>query len=56
MLFTVDFSIKVNGLFSTIYTAFIDALTVSECKQKAEYIKEKLPENKHHHVHVFIEQ
>lgn len=55
MLYSVDFSILVNECFSTIHTAFIHATTVSECKDLAEDIKVKLPENKNHHVHIFIE-
>lgn len=57
MLFSVDFSIKVNGLFSTIYTALIHAISVSECMYKAERIKEeKLVEFKNQQVHIFIEE
>ncbi|MED3549988.1 hypothetical protein [Cytobacillus praedii] len=55
MLYSVDFSIQVNGCFSTIHTAFIHATTVSECKDLAEDIKVNLPESKSHHVHIFIE-
>lgn len=56
MIFTVDFSIKVNGLFSTIHTALIQAISVSECMYKAECMKdEKLIEFRNQQVHIFIE-
>ncbi|MEH7122082.1 hypothetical protein V7127_02435 [Bacillus sp. JJ1773] len=54
MLFSVDFSIQLNGDFHTIHSAFIHAENVTECKKMAEKIKGELPENKHYHVHIFI--
>lgn len=56
MLYAVDFSIRVNESFSTIYTALIHAISVSECMGIAEEIKDTLPENKKQHVHIFIEE
>lgn len=55
MLYAVDFDIKVNQRFCTVHTAFIHASSVSECMNKAEEIKESLPANKSHQVHIFIE-
>lgn len=55
MLYSVDFSIRINEMFHTIYTAFIHAMSVSECMSLAEDIKNNLPENKKYHVRIFIE-
>jgi hypothetical protein len=55
MLFEVDFSIKINGYFQTVHKEFIFAESVSECQDKAESIREELPQNKHNHLHIFIE-
>lgn len=54
MLYEVDFAIKVNGSFSTIYTAFVQALSVSECQFKAEEIRDSLPQARNHNVQIFI--
>ncbi|MBS4190353.1 hypothetical protein KHA94_09080 [Bacillus sp. FJAT-49705] len=56
MLFTVDFSILINKNFKTIHTAFIHEETVSACMDVAEGIKSEIPENKQHHVYIFIEE
>jgi hypothetical protein len=55
MVYPVDFSIKINGNFQTIHKAFIFADSVSECRDKAEDMCNDLPQNKNHHVHIFIE-
>jgi hypothetical protein len=55
MIFPVDFAIKINDSFCTVHTALIYAQSVSECQDKAEEIRESLPQNKKHHVHIFIE-
>jgi dynactin complex subunit len=54
MLFEVDYSIKINGNFQTIYKEFIFAASVSECQYKAEVIRDELHQNKQQHVHIFI--
>lgn len=54
MLYEVDFSIKISENFSTIHTAFIHALSVSECQGKAKTIRDTLPQMKEHQVHIFI--
>lgn len=53
-MFEVDFAIKVKGSFCTVHTAFIHASSVSECQDKADELKETLPQFKDHHVHIFI--
>jgi hypothetical protein len=55
MLYQVDFSIKVNGSFFNVHQEFIFAQSVSECQDHAEKIREELPHNQQHHVHIFIE-
>lgn len=55
MLFEVDFSIKVNDSFCTVHKQFIFAQSVSECQEQAEEILETLPQQKSHHVYIFIE-
>lgn len=55
MIYEVDFAIKLHGTFQTIYTAFIEAMSVSECQYKAEKIKENLPQDKTQDIRIFIE-
>jgi hypothetical protein len=55
MVYPVNFSIKINESFCTVQTALIFADSVSECMDKAEGVKETLPQYKKHHVHIFIE-
>lgn len=55
MLFEVDFAIKINESFCTIYIAFLQAETVSECHSQATEIANTLPQSKNHEVHIFIE-
>lgn len=56
MLFHVDFALKINSDFQIVHKAFIFAESVSDCQDKAEVIRDQLPQNKHHHVHIFIEE
>ncbi|MFE4522160.1 hypothetical protein ACFRCQ_08375 [Cytobacillus firmus] len=56
MLFSVDFSIRVNESFQTVHWAFIPAESVTECREVAQEIKANLPESQKHQVHIFIEQ
>ncbi|MGD6845260.1 hypothetical protein ACQCVH_22410 [Bacillus infantis] len=56
MLFSVDFDIRINESFCTVHTAFVPAESVSECMDIAEGMKETIPANKDHYVHIFIEQ
>jgi hypothetical protein len=55
MLYHVDFAIKINDSFQVVHKAFIFAESVSECQDKAETMREKLPQNKQHHVLIFID-
>lgn len=55
MLYKVDFAIKIKGVFNTIQSAFIQAISVSECQDKAEEIRDTLPAYKKHHIYIFIE-
>lgn len=55
MVFSVDFCIRVNNTFCTIYAMLVHAMSFSECRAIAEEVKEELPANKKHHVHIFIE-
>ncbi|NEX77397.1 hypothetical protein G4Z05_00585 [Bacillus thermocopriae] len=55
MLFEVDFALRINDNFLTIHKAFVLADSVSECQKKAEGIRNELPQNKLHQVHIFIE-
>lgn len=55
MIYEVDFAIKINNTFQTIHTAFIEAISVSECQHKAETIKDKLPHAKTEDIRIFIE-
>ncbi|UOE54940.1 hypothetical protein [Cytobacillus oceanisediminis] len=55
MLFSVDFTIECNGGFSTVHTALIHAMSVTECKSVAEDILEELPELTDQKIHIFIE-
>jgi hypothetical protein len=52
MLFSVDFSIRVNGNFQTVHTELIFANSVSECKQEAMKISNTLQQED---IHIFIE-
>ncbi|WP_141433009.1 hypothetical protein [Bacillus sp. 03113] len=54
MLFEVDFAVKENGDFNTVYTALIDAKNVSMCKEEANDIKANLPNHIDKRVYVFI--
>jgi len=54
MLFEVDFALRINGNYQTIHTAFVAADSVSECMDKAEGIRDELPQSKNQHVHIFI--
>jgi hypothetical protein len=54
MLYEVDFAIKVLGSFCTVHTAFIQAISVSECQAKAEEIRNTLPQSRNHDVRIFI--
>ncbi|GAA0313606.1 hypothetical protein GCM10008967_00110 [Bacillus carboniphilus] len=56
MLFSVDFDIKINQSFSTVHTEIIPAISISECQDKAEQIREQLPLNQNNHIHIFIEE
>jgi len=56
MVFSVDFAIQINGDFHTVYSALIQAESVTECKSTAQQIKESLPENSKQEVLIFIEQ
>lgn len=52
MLFSVDFSIRVNGNFRTVHTELIFANSVSECKRVAKEISNTL---QHENIHIFID-
>ncbi|MBS4191780.1 hypothetical protein KHA94_16440 [Bacillus sp. FJAT-49705] len=54
MLYSVDFSVRVNNIFSTIHTAFIPAISVSECMHLAEEMKANLTENNKQQIYIFI--
>lgn len=54
MLYEVDFTVRVNETFSTILTAFIHAISVSECMSIAEDMKLELPASKDSEVFIFI--
>ncbi|TCJ05068.1 hypothetical protein [Cytobacillus praedii] len=56
MIYSVDFSIKINDRFSTIHTAFVYALSVSECRKSVKEIKNKLAASQKHDIHIFIEE
>lgn len=56
MVFSVDFAIQKEGDFHIVYTALIQAESVTECKDTAQEIKEYLPENSKQEVLIFIEQ
>jgi len=56
MVFSVDFAIQITGDFHTVYSALIQAESVTECKSTAQQIKESLPENSKQEVLIFIEQ
>jgi hypothetical protein len=55
MLYEVDFSLKINGMFKSVHKAFIFADSVSECQDKAESIRDELPQNNKQYIHIFIE-
>jgi hypothetical protein len=55
MVYEVDFSIKVDNVFRTIYKAFIYADSVSECQHEAELIRDSLARHKNNKIHIFIE-
>lgn len=54
MFYEVDFAIKVKGSFCTIHTAFIHAMSVSECQDKAEELRDTLPHAQKNDVRIFI--
>lgn len=55
MLYKVDFSIKVNDSFCTVHKVFIFAESVSECQDKAEEIRDTIPQNENNDIRIFIE-
>jgi hypothetical protein len=55
MIYPVDFSIKINHSFCTIHSELIFADSVSECQEKAENIRDHLPQHRKQHVHIFID-
>jgi hypothetical protein len=55
MVFEVNFAIKINGNFKSVHQAFVFAEGVSDCQEKSEGIREELPQNKKHQIHIFIE-
>lgn len=42
VLYEIEFLTKTGDIFSTLHTAFVSAISVSECHVIAEEIKEKL--------------
>lgn len=54
MVYEVDFAIKVKNTFCTIRTAFIQAISVSECLAKAEEIRDSLPDAQKQDIRIFI--
>ncbi|MEK3955401.1 hypothetical protein [Psychrobacillus sp. FSL K6-1464] len=42
VLYEIEFLTKTGDIFSTLHTAFVTAISVSECHVIAEEIKEKL--------------
>jgi len=55
MIYSVDFCIKKNGIFHTICNENICALSVSECQEEAEELRNRLQKRRKHHVYYFIE-
>ncbi|WP_165571505.1 hypothetical protein [Cytobacillus praedii] len=56
MVFSVDFAIQIKGDFHTVYSALIQAESVTECKNTAQEIRENLLENSKQEILIFIEQ
>lgn len=56
MIYYVDFAIKERGNFNTIYTALIDAISVSECQHKADEIINSQFKNIKNNIYIFIEE
>lgn len=52
MLFEVEFVTKTKGNFQTVYTAWIHALSVTECQLSAVEIAQGLNKD----VHFFIQE
>jgi hypothetical protein len=55
MVYSVDFTIKVQDSFCTIHTELICATSVSECMDMAEKVKEHIHQKRKQKVHYFIE-
>jgi len=55
MIYSVDFCIRKNGDFQTIRNENICALSISECQEVANKIRERIQKRRKHQVHYFIE-
>lgn len=56
MIYYVDFAINERGIFNTIHSALIAAISVSECQHKAEEIRDSQLNLTNNEIHIFIEK
>lgn len=54
MLYEVDFCVKIKGNFRTLHSAFLEAISVSECFQKATELANEIPHLKNENVQIYI--
>lgn len=54
LLFEIDYALKINGNFYTVFKEFVFADSVSECWGKAEPIREELELKNKQQIHIFI--
>jgi hypothetical protein len=54
LLFEIDYALKIQGSFYTVFKEFVFADSVSECRSKAETIREELELKNKQQIHIFI--
>nr|WP_309099095.1 hypothetical protein [Fredinandcohnia onubensis] len=54
VLYEVDFCVKIKGNFRTLHSAFLEAISVSECFQKATDLVDEIPQLKNENVQIYI--
>lgn len=54
VLYEVDFCVKIKGNFRTLHSAFLEAISISECFQKATELSNEIPHLKNENVQIYI--
>jgi len=56
MIFLVDFVLNTKGKFKTLYTALVEAISVTDCHQKASELAKDIPRLQNENIQVLIEE